>query len=302
MWMNSQGEGSGPTGTSIRVGPSRRAKARRSAARSSCGVRARSAGGAEAFGESDEIGIGEVAGDQPVAEALLLDAPHIAEGAVGEHDGDERDAVAHRGRHLVAGEHEAAVAADRHHRHVAAARAARRARWQSPSRDCPDSRARGTCAACRPGRRGGRQSRSASPRRRRCRPPAVRRGSRRGRRAAARSCCRRCAPFRLALLHLGLGARRACGLCAGSASSSRRRIGLASPISATAGLCSRAGSSGSASTRMICRSSSTPHCVSWMSMRVPTASTTSASPHSSRPSGSVTLSGSRPSSTPRPRR
>ena len=43
MKMNSQGEGNGPTGTSIRVGPSRRAKARRSAARSSSGVRARSA-------------------------------------------------------------------------------------------------------------------------------------------------------------------------------------------------------------------------------------------------------------------
>ena len=34
--------GKGPTGTSIRVGPSRRAKARRNAARSICGLRARS--------------------------------------------------------------------------------------------------------------------------------------------------------------------------------------------------------------------------------------------------------------------
>ena len=101
MWMNSQGVGSGPTGTSIRVG-SRRAKAApqrgaqfRRAARAP-------AGGAEAFGVFDEIRIGEVGGDQPVAEALLLDAAHIAEGAVDEHDGDQRNAVAHGGRHLVA--------------------------------------------------------------------------------------------------------------------------------------------------------------------------------------------------------
>ena len=43
IWMNSQGEGIGPTGTSIKVGPSRRLNARLSAARSSCGLRARSA-------------------------------------------------------------------------------------------------------------------------------------------------------------------------------------------------------------------------------------------------------------------
>ena len=177
MRMNSQGEGIGPTGTSIRVGPSRRAKPRRSAARSSSG-RARALGrGAEALGELHEIRIGEVAGDQPVAELLLLDAAHVAEGAVGEHDRDQRNAVAHRGRQLVRGEHEAAVAGDRQHRHVAAARPARRARWRSPSRDCPGSRARGTCAACRPETRAARQSRSASPRRRRCRPRAARRGS-----------------------------------------------------------------------------------------------------------------------------
>ena len=43
MWMNSQGDGIGPTGTSIKVGTSRRLNARLSAARSSCGLRARSA-------------------------------------------------------------------------------------------------------------------------------------------------------------------------------------------------------------------------------------------------------------------
>ena len=77
---------------------------------------------------------------------------------------------------------------------------------------------------------------------------------------------------------------------------------FASPVSATAGLCRRLCSCGSASMRTILRSRSMPHCRNWMSNRVPTASTTSASPHRSRPSGSVTLNGSRPSSTPRPRR
>ena len=43
MWMNSQGDGIGPSGTSISVGPSRRLNARLSAARSSCGLPARSA-------------------------------------------------------------------------------------------------------------------------------------------------------------------------------------------------------------------------------------------------------------------
>ena len=43
MWMNSQGVGIGPTGTSIRVGPSRRAKPRRARRASSSGLRARSA-------------------------------------------------------------------------------------------------------------------------------------------------------------------------------------------------------------------------------------------------------------------
>ena len=43
IWMNSQGDGIGPTGTSMSVGPSRRLNARLSAARSSVGLRARSA-------------------------------------------------------------------------------------------------------------------------------------------------------------------------------------------------------------------------------------------------------------------
>src|SRR6185437_5429974 len=38
--------------------------------------------GAEAFGVFDEVRIGEVGCDHPVAEVLLLDAPHIAVGAV----------------------------------------------------------------------------------------------------------------------------------------------------------------------------------------------------------------------------
>ena len=117
MWMNSHGEGNGPTGTSISAG-SRRAKASRSAAPNSCGVRARAAGGAETFGVFDEIGIGEVGGDQAVAEAFLLDAADIAEGAVDKHNRHQWNAVADGGRHLVAGVKEAAVAVDRQHRHI----------------------------------------------------------------------------------------------------------------------------------------------------------------------------------------
>ena len=236
MWMNSHGEGIGPTGTSIRVG-SRRGEGAPSAARSSSGLRARRPAAPKLSAYLTKSGLARSRGDQPVAEVLLLDAPHIAEGAVGEHDRDQRNAVAHGGGEFVAGVQEAAVAVDREHRHVAAARAARRARWHSPSRDCPDSRARETCAACRPGRRGARQSRSASPRRRRCRPPAIRRGSRRGRRAAARAWRGAARNLRLALLHL-VAARGAARDCVSrSASISRRRIGAASPISATVGLC-----------------------------------------------------------------
>ena len=80
------GVGKGPTGTSIRVGPSRRAKAARSAARSILRAPRSFAGCAEALGEFDEIRVGQVAGDQAIAELLLLDAADIAEGAIVEHD------------------------------------------------------------------------------------------------------------------------------------------------------------------------------------------------------------------------
>src|SRR5687768_9993855 len=51
---------------------------------------------AEAFPELDEVRVGEIARDQAVAVILLLDAPHIAERAVREHDCDQRNTVAHR--------------------------------------------------------------------------------------------------------------------------------------------------------------------------------------------------------------
>ena len=118
MKMNSQGLGSGPTGTSMTLGQSRRAKARRNGTRNSSGVLARARFGAEASGKGDEIGIGQVAADQPIAVAFLLNAPHIAESAVVEHDGDQRNAVAHRRGKLCRGEKEAAIARNRHDRHV----------------------------------------------------------------------------------------------------------------------------------------------------------------------------------------
>ena len=68
-------------------------------------------------------------------------------------------------------------------------------------------------------------------------------------------------------------------------------MGLALPRSMSAGRANRPGSSGLASMRMMESSGSMPHSVNGRNSRVPTASTTSASAHNSRPSGSVTLSG-----------
>ena len=118
MRMNSQGLGRAPTGTSMRVGPSRCAKALAQGLaqfRRTCRAHRH---GAEAFRELDEIRVGEVVCDLP-AEALLLDAADVAEGAVVEQHRDQRNTMAHRGRHFGCREHEAAVAGDRQHRHVA---------------------------------------------------------------------------------------------------------------------------------------------------------------------------------------
>ena len=120
MWMNSQGEGIGETGTSIRVGPSRRLNARLQR-RPQLLRTARTLGfGAEALRIAHEIGIGEIAGDQAIAELLLLDAPHVAEGAVVEHDDGQRDAMADSGGKLVGSEEKPAVTRDREHRHIGA--------------------------------------------------------------------------------------------------------------------------------------------------------------------------------------
>ena len=236
--------GRGPTGTSIRVGPSRRGK--RAPQRGAQLLRRARAlgGGAEAFGESHEIRIGEIAGDQPVAELLLLDAAHVAEGAVGEHDGRERNAVAHRGRHFVGREHEAAVAARSTPPARRAARPARRARWRSPSRDCPDSRARGTCAACRPGnaRRAAKPTCVTSSTKMPSSGSSARMASRKA--SCGASFAEPLAPLRPGAPPSRRCARRAWHCAPAGTSISRRRIGLASPISAAAGLRRRPGSSG----------------------------------------------------------
>ena len=172
---------------------------------------------------------------------------------------DQRNAVAHGGGQLVRGEQKAAVAGRSTAPARRGARAARRARWQSPSRDCPDSRARGTCAACRPARRGARRSRSASPRRQRCRPRAVRRGSPRGRRAAARAWRAACAMLGLALLHLRV-ARGPRAIVRRQRVEQALQDRLRVADQRDGGLGKRAGSSGSASTRTIARSLSMPQC------------------------------------------
>src|SRR4051794_13473879 len=73
----------------------------------------------EALGKPDEIRVGEVGADQPVAVEVALHVAHIAIGAVVEDDDDKRNAMTHRGRQLLHIEHEAAVARDRDHRHIA---------------------------------------------------------------------------------------------------------------------------------------------------------------------------------------
>ena len=93
--------------------PERRAKA----VRVSCAFGCRT----ETFGKANEIRIGEVASDQPIAVLQLLDLPYIAKRAVGENHRDKRDAMANGGCKLVRREHEAAVAADRHDRDIGAA-------------------------------------------------------------------------------------------------------------------------------------------------------------------------------------
>src|SRR3984893_2564895 len=74
--------------------------------------------GAEALRIAHEIGIGEIARDQPVAELLLLDPPHIAESAIVEHDDGQRDPMVHGGGKLVRRDEKAAVARDREDRAV----------------------------------------------------------------------------------------------------------------------------------------------------------------------------------------
>ena len=72
------------------------------AAPSSSGDFTRSACEAEAFGQLDEVGVAQVAGDRAVVERLLLDALDVAVGAVVEDDRDDADAVLRRGRQFLA--------------------------------------------------------------------------------------------------------------------------------------------------------------------------------------------------------
>ena len=70
---------------------------------------------AEGLRELDEVGVVQVRGDEPVAVALLLDALHVAEGAVVEHDDHDGEIVPCRGREFADLIHEAAVAGDGQH-------------------------------------------------------------------------------------------------------------------------------------------------------------------------------------------
>ena len=115
--MNSQGTASArpaPRSASARGA----AKAALSAAPSSSGLRARRPAAPKLSAYLTKSGLARSQAISRLPKSLLLDAPHIAEGAVGEHHGDQRNAVAHGGGEFVAGVEEAAVAADREHRHV----------------------------------------------------------------------------------------------------------------------------------------------------------------------------------------
>jgi hypothetical protein len=57
MKMNSQGLGSGPTGTSMTLGQSRRAKARRNGTRNSSGVLARAASAPKLLAKATKSGL-----------------------------------------------------------------------------------------------------------------------------------------------------------------------------------------------------------------------------------------------------
>ena len=174
MWMNSQGEG---IGRNRHLDQCRLAGGKRGLERGAQLLRvARApAGGAEAFGIFDEIRIGEVGRDHPVAEQLLLDAAHIAEGAIGEYHRDQRNAVAHGGGELVAGIEEAAVAVDREHRHVRTRVLCAERRGVAPAEIVLIAgREKRTRLVNRHGEAGGEADlRDLSHR---CRPPAIRRG------------------------------------------------------------------------------------------------------------------------------
>ena len=151
----SHGLGISPTFTCTSAG-ARAASASRSAARRPAASVARKALAPKLRAKCEEVGVGEVAGDQPVAELLGLDAAHVAEGAVVEHHRHHRQRVAHGGGQFLRLVHEPAVAADAPPRRDRAAPPAPPAPRRSPSPDCPGSPARCSGAAPPPGRPAGR--------------------------------------------------------------------------------------------------------------------------------------------------
>ena len=84
--MNSQGDGIGPTGISIRVGPSRRLKPRRSAARNSPAFRTRSAAAPKLSANFTKSGLARSLAISRLPYHSCWMQPHVAEGVVVEHD------------------------------------------------------------------------------------------------------------------------------------------------------------------------------------------------------------------------
>ena len=271
------GSGSSPTGQSISVGPPR-AMPREMAAPSSSGDFTRSACEAEAFAQLDEVRIAQVAGDGAVVEGLLLDALDVAVGAVAEHDRDHADAVLRGRRHLHGGEQEAAVAADRHDRRVGLGDLdAERGGVAPAQRALVAGRQEGARLVGRLG-----EARGVAHLRQLIDQDAVlgqrladgleigdlRRelvAHRLGRRAPWSRPRASARPLRLAL-------------CLPSLSASAFSVAVASPTMPISGRRWRSSSSLSMSMRMILSSSSRPQFCCCGCRRVPTASTTSASP------------------------
>ena len=253
-----QGSGIGPAGISITAGISA-LNAVRSAWRSSAGEVARRASAPKLSTNFWKSGLRKSEAISRLPNDCGLDAPHVAVGAVVDQDDHHRDAVLHGGGQFLRVEQEAAVAGDRNDRHIRARDFDPDRRRHAPPERALVARRDVACAGGRPGTPCARRSRAGSVHRRRCRPPAARRGSPPGSRSAVAG-PRPPRPVRRAGRRVRRRARRGGGCApaarraAGPARRRRRRRCRRS------GRSMRSSSSASASMRTTFSAASVPHC------------------------------------------